>query len=103
MMYQRDIVLSAFGRAQEAQQEFDQRREEGVDAEEEESEDQGHDDDHDRGRDGFLSGRPVDLGGLGADLTDEFAGGSLGHVLLARFTDIKRLRGRDWPAELTIT
>ena len=85
MMYQRDIFLSAFGRAQEAQQEFDQRREEGVDAEEEESEDQGHDDDHDRGCDGFLAGRPVDLRGLGADLTDEFAGGSLGHVLLARF------------------
>ena len=33
------------------------------------------------GGDGFLAGRPMDLGGLGADLTDEFAGGDFGHVL----------------------
>ena len=34
------------------------------------------------GGDGFLARRPMDLGGLGADLTDEFAGGSPATLLL---------------------
>src|SRR4029079_11351795 len=81
MMYQRDMGFSdlrLFG--EEAQQEADRGREEGVDPEEEEGEHHRQDDHHDRGRDRFLAARPVDLRGLGADLTDEFAGGSLGHL-----------------------
>ena len=42
-----------------------------------------HDHHHDRGGDGFLAGRPVDLAGLDADLTDEFAGGDFGHFCFA--------------------
>ena len=63
-----------------AEQELDHARESSIDAEEKEGEQKRHDDHHDARRDRFLAGRPVDLRGLGADLTDEFAGGSLGHV-----------------------
>src|SRR5206468_3466449 len=85
---------------EEAQQFPDDGRESGVDAEEEESEDQGHDHHHDRGRDRFLARRPVDLAGLGADLTDEFAGGDFGHVFACSLLDKETLRGpggrRSW-------
>src|SRR6185436_20181883 len=65
---------------EQAEQELDQRREEGVDAEEEDGEQGGHDHDHDRGGDGFLAGRPVDaLDRLDAYLPHEFAGGDFGH------------------------
>jgi hypothetical protein len=65
--------------AEEAQQISHQAREERVGAEEEQSEDDGHDQHHDRGGDRLLAARPVDLAGLDADLTDEFAGGDFGH------------------------
>jgi hypothetical protein len=83
-------------RAEEAEQELDEGREEGVDAEEEERQQAGHDHHHDRGGDRFLTGRPMDLGGLGTNLTDEFAGRSLGH-------DARRLglRIEKRPADLT--
>src|SRR5690348_4436191 len=98
MMYQRDIAKTCLNirrkhsptpapphkrereneaLAEQAQQIFDQRREEGVDAEEEESEQERHDDHHDAGGDSLLARRPVDLRRFGADLTDEFAGGRL--------------------------
>ena len=91
MMYQRDMCryllklltppdpLPQAGQgqlAEQAEQKFDERREERVDAEEEEGEQLVMITTMIAGRDGFLAGRPVDLGGLGADLTDEFAGGS---------------------------
>src|SRR5919112_4326817 len=96
MMYQRDInLISLRVLAEQAQQIFDDGRKEGVDAEEEEGERQRHDDHHDRGRDRFLAGRPVDLAGLGADLTDEFAGGGFGHFAVARLRIEKR------PADLS--
>src|SRR5438270_4711554 len=85
MMYQRDMLVltcsvqMAPGLAEEAQQLVDECREKGVGAGEEEGEDQGHDDDHDRGRHRFLARRPVDAGGLDADLPDEFAGGDSCH------------------------
>ena len=42
------------------------------------------------GGDRLLAGRPMDLGGLDADLTDEFAGGDFGHCAVARFQKEKR-------------
>src|SRR5919112_6409500 len=104
MMYQRDInLISLRVLAEQAQQIFDDGRKEGVDAEEEEGERQRHDDHHDRGRDRFLAGRPVDLRGLGADLTDEFAGGGFGHVLSMLASRYKKAPQARWPAELTVT
>ena len=79
MMYQRDMGGCAFVLAEQAEQEFDDGREEGIDPEEEDRQQGGHDQHHDSGGDGFLAGRPDDLGGLGTDLIDEFAGGSLCH------------------------
>src|SRR6185437_9454611 len=105
MMYQRDIVFScAFALAEEAQQIFDDAREERVGAEEEEGEDDRHDHHHDGGGDGFLAGRPVDLPGLDSDLPDEFAGGDFGHSLgslpLLRVSDRNAPRGPGGPAGL---
>src|SRR4029079_7500592 len=99
MMYQRDIVLTfEFQKepsprpspsggegtrlGEEAQQLLDDGRKDGVDAEEEEGEEEGHDHHHDAGRHGLLARRPMDLAGLDADLTDEFAGGGFGHFCL---------------------
>jgi hypothetical protein len=65
--------------AEEAQQISHQAREERVGAEEEQGEDDRHDHHHDGGGDRFLAARPVDLAGLHADLSDEFAGGDFGH------------------------
>src|SRR5438045_4007498 len=116
MMYQRDIVITCSNKlsnarspltptlsrggegrrlSEQAQQKFDDAREERVDSEKEESEDDGHDHHHDPGRHRLLAGRPVDLAGLDADLTDEFAGGDFGHFLLAHFWIEKR------PADLS--
>src|SRR5437870_182592 len=117
MMYQRDIVITCSNKlsnarepthpnplpagergrrlSEQAQQIFDNAREERVDSEKEESEDDGHDHHHDPGRHRLLAGRPVDLAGLDADLTDEFAGGDFGHFLLAHFWIEKR------PADLS--
>src|SRR5690242_3676996 len=96
-MCQRDInVISLRGLAEEAEQIFDDGREEGVDAEEEEgSEQERHDHHHDAGGDGFLAGRPVDLAGLDTDLTDEFAGGDFRHFCSAHLRIEKR------PADLS--
>src|SRR5947209_17564196 len=93
MMYQRDIVLvpvkfSAPEAGEgwvrlfvdETEEVADEEVEDPVGAGEEDRERHGHDDHHDRGGDGFLARRPVDLRGFRADLTDEFAGGSSGHV-----------------------
>ena len=52
-------------------------------AEEEHRQDRRHDDDHHAGHHRLASGRPDDLGGLGADLLDEFEGGRLGHSRFA--------------------
>lgn len=90
--------------AQEAQKLADDRREEGVRAEEEEGEQAGHDHHHDRGRHRLLAGRPDHLRGLGTDLPDEFAGGSLGHFcsLLLELGIEKRPAGAR-PAGLRVT
>src|SRR5215472_3339007 len=107
MMYQRDIVVLlclALCLTDEAQQIFDRGREESVDSEEEEREQQRHDEDHDPGRDGLLAGRPVDLGGLGADLPDEFAWGDFRHLpASSRVADRKSPRGPERPAGLAVT
>src|SRR2546430_2586809 len=109
MMYQRDIVLVPVKFASpeagegwvslfvdETEEEADEEVEDPVGAGEEEREQHGHDDHHDRGGDRLLARRPVDLGGLGADLTDEFAGGGSGHVL-----PILVLRIEKRPADLS--
>lgn len=84
MIYQRDMKLFSFAwnwLGKEAEQEPDDSRENRIDAEEEDRKEAGHDQHHDRGRHGFLARRPVNLGGFGADLADEFPGGDFGHVL----------------------
>ncbi len=90
-------------RAQKAQQMIDEGVEDGVDAEEEEGKRHRHDQHHDRGRDRLFAGRPDDLCGFSADLTDEFAGGNFRHVseLLLKLRIEKGSAGT-WPAELSL-
>src|SRR5687768_13235049 len=98
MMYQRDM-MGTLGEA--AEEELDDRAEDAVDAEEEHRQQRRHDHHHDRRGHGFLAGRPDDLGGLGADLPDEFAGGNFRHLGAALVRAIeKRSASPDRAAEL---
>ena len=74
------LAIAWHGRNQ-ADKEFDDPAQRGVDAKKEDGEHQRHDQDHYRGRDRLLAGRPDDLSGFVPDLAEEFAGRSLGHWL----------------------
>ena len=92
--------------AHEAEQIFDERREDRVGAEEEDREDRGHDDDHDRGRNRLLAGRPMDaLNRFQAHLPYEFAGGDSRHCFVRFFLSRIEKRPADLmgPAGLRVT
>src|SRR5215211_1728720 len=91
MMYQRDMGIPEKRElAEQAEQEFDERAEARIDAEEEQGEQGGHDHDHHCGGDRLAPGWPADLAGFGANLADELGRGDFCHDLGSDLEQLKK-------------